>query len=234
MSTAVPPPGNDSGPGARRAASVLIADDHAPLRTLVQELLERGGFYVCDAVGDAASAIDAAISHAPDLCVLDVKMPGNGIAAAAAIAVMVPQTKIVMLSVSRNDADLFRAIEVGAVGYLVKDEDLQQIAARLWPVLRGEALLSGELTAKLLAEFRENAKRGARARRRKDSPLTRREWEVLELLDENHSTSEIAQALSIEEVTVRSHISALLRKYDVTSRQAALRKYRQGRAGGPA
>jgi two-component system nitrate/nitrite response regulator NarL len=210
----------------KRGASVLIADDHPPLRSVVRKLLERGGFYVCAEVADAASAIDAAMNLAPDLCLIDIKMPGNGIAATAAIAAMVPQTKIVMLTVSRNELDLFRAIQAGAVGYLIKDEDVPQIAARLWPVLQGEALLSGALTARLLDEFRRAARRSVFARRRRSELLTPREWEVLELLAEDWTTAEIAQLLSIQEVTVRSHIAAALRKYHVTTRQAALRKHR--------
>lgn len=220
-----PRPGSDRRP---RAASVLVADDHPPLRSLVRGLLERGGFYVCAEVADAAAAIDAAIGQSPDLCLLDIKMPGNGIAATAAITAMVPRTKVVMLTVSRTEVDLFRAIEAGAVGYLLKDDSLRQLAPKLWPVLAGEALLSGDLTVRLLREFRNSSRRSVLSFRRRDSVLTRREWEVLELLAQDYSTSEIAQALSIQEVTVRSHISAALRKYHVTSRQAALRRHREG------
>jgi DNA-binding NarL/FixJ family response regulator len=212
--------------GPALAASILIADDHPPIRSLVRGLLDVGGFYVCGEVADAAAAIDAAIRQKPDLCLLDVKMPGNGIAAAAAIAAMVPGTKIVMLTVSGNEGDLFRAIQAGAVGYLLKDESLAGLADRLWPVLEGEALLSGGLTLRLLTEFRRTARRGPLARRRRDSLLSHREWEVLELLAEDRTTAEIAEILSIREATVRTHVSSLLRKYQVTTRQAALRKYR--------
>jgi DNA-binding NarL/FixJ family response regulator len=95
-------------------------------------------------------------------------------------------------------------------------------------VLEGEALLSGDLTARLLDEFRLRTKRtGFRRRRDEDELLTRREWHVMELLAENRTTAEIAELLTIEQVTVRAHISAVLRKYQVASRQAALRRYRQ-------
>src|SRR5579862_4744827 len=214
-----------------RAASVLIADDHPPLRSLLRPLLDRGGFYLCAEVGDAASAIDAAMNNQPDLCLLDINMPGNGIAAAAAIAAMLPQTKIVILTVSRSDADLFRAIEAGAVGYLVKDQSLTQVAKVLWRVLDGEALLSGELTARVLDEFRSRRKRKLLGwPRARDELLTRREWEVIELLCDDQSTAEIARLLGIEQATVRAHVSAVLRKYQVANRRAALRRHRERHA----
>jgi DNA-binding NarL/FixJ family response regulator len=215
-------------PSAELAASILIADDHVPLRSLLRPLLERGGFYVCADVGDAASAIDAAMHSEPDLCLIDIKMPGSGIAATAAIAAAVPATKIVILTVSRDDSDLFRAIQAGAVGYLLKD-DLEEIPSVVHRVLRGEALLSGALTARVLEEFRLRGRRqrlGSHGRN--GDGLTAREWDVLELLAEDLNTSEIAQRLSIQEVTVRTHIATMLKKYGVSTRQAALRRYRQG------
>jgi DNA-binding NarL/FixJ family response regulator len=200
------------------------------MRLQLRQLLERGGFYVCAELADAASAVDAAMSTEPDVCLLDVKMPGNGIAATAAIAAMVPDTKVVILTVSRNDSDLFRAIEAGAVGYLLKDESLRRLPAELWRVLDGEALLTGDLTAHLVDEFRRRGRRGLFGQRpRRDALLTTREWEVLELLAQDYETAEIARELSIRQVTVRTHISAVLRKYQVGSRQAALRRYRAGR-----
>ena len=210
-----------------RAASVLVADDQPPIRSLIRSLLERSGFYVCAAVGDAASAIDAAMHNEPNVCLLDIRMPGNGIAATAAITAEVPAAKIVILTVSQDNDDLFRAIQAGAVGYLLKDKGLKEIGAVVRRVMEGEALLSGELIARVLEEFRL---RGRRERigvhRKRDKLLTRREWEVLELLAEDLSTAEIAQVLSIREVTVRTHISTMLKKYQVSSRQAALRRYR--------
>jgi DNA-binding NarL/FixJ family response regulator len=212
-----------------RAASILIADDHAPVRAQLRALLERGGFYICAEVGDAAAAIDAAMNCEPDLCLIDVRMPGNGIAATAAITTNLPETKIVIITVSRSDSDLLRAIQAGAVGYLPKDRSMRTIVPELWRVLDGEALLPGDLTARVLEELRLGG-RGLFARRRqRDELLTRREWEVLELLAEDRSTAEIARLLSIREVTVRTHIAAVLRKYRVSSRQAALRRYRRRR-----
>jgi DNA-binding NarL/FixJ family response regulator len=129
-------------PTAGQAFSVLIADDHAGLRSVIRPLLERGGFYVCAEVADAAAAIDAATQNEPDLCLIDIKMPGNGISATAAITATLPGTRVVILTVSRDDADLFRALQAGAIGYLLKDDGLRDIARTLKRVLQGEALIS--------------------------------------------------------------------------------------------
>jgi DNA-binding NarL/FixJ family response regulator len=206
-------------------ASVLIADDHVGFRSVLRPLLERAGFYVCADVGDAASAIDAATANEPDLCLIDVRMPGNGIAATAGITATVPATRVVILTVSRHDNDLFRAIQAGAVGYLLKDEGLREIAPALRRVLQGEALITGELMTYVLAEFRRRGRRRL-GRQRPDKRLTAREWEVLECLAEGLTTAEISQRLEIREVTVRTHVSTMLKKYHVSSRRAAVRLYR--------
>jgi DNA-binding NarL/FixJ family response regulator len=211
---------------AGNAYSVLIADDHVGLRSVIRPLLERNGFYVCGEVGDASAAIDSAIQNEPDLCLIDIKMPGNGIAATAAITASVPATRVVILTVSRTDADLFRAIQAGAVGYVLKDDSLRDLTPALRRVMKGEALISGELMTRILGEFRLRGKRYPGSRRR-DKQLTPREWEVLEHLSMGLTTSEIALRIGVQDVTVRTHISTMLKKYHVSSRQAALRLYRE-------
>jgi DNA-binding NarL/FixJ family response regulator len=205
--------------------TILIADDHAPLRALLKPLLERNGFVVCAEAADGATAIDAALRAEPDICLIDINMPGNGIAATAAISAMVPATRIVMLTVSRSDTDLFRAIEVGAVGYLLKDGSLEHLPAALRRVADGEALLSSRLVARVFDELRRRTRRRPSFPGRRRNVLTPREWHVLELLADNLNTAEIAQRLEIEEVTVRSHVASILKKLQVGSRQAALRLY---------
>jgi DNA-binding NarL/FixJ family response regulator len=207
--------------------SVLIADDHPPLRALLRPMLERNGYFVCGDA-DAAAAIDLAIHAQPAICLIDINMPGNGIAATAAIAAMVPSAKIVILTVSRSESDLFRAIQAGAVGYLLKGGNLEQLPSILETVLAGDALLSGDLIARVLEEFRRRGRRAPRITRRHRGVLTRREWDVLEFLADDLNTAEIAQRLEIQEVTVRSHVASILKKLQVESRQAALRRYRAG------
>ena len=104
---------------------VLIADDHAPTRDDVRRALTDGGLVVCAEAADAARAVQQALETRPDICLLDVRMPGGGVAAAWEIAARLPTTKVVMLTVSDEDGDLFRALRAGAVSYLVKDIDFE-------------------------------------------------------------------------------------------------------------
>lgn len=204
-------------------ASVLVADDHFPTRERLRIKLSEAGFRVV-AVGDAASAVAAAGEHRPDLCLIDINMPGGGISAVGRILQVMPTAVVVMLTVSRNDDDLFDALQAGASGYLLKDVPLTAIPDLLRRALDGEALLSGPLAARLVQEFRE---RGLRKRvlasHAPGTELTRREWQVLELLAEQLTTAEIAARLFLEPVTVRTHIARILHKLQVPNRQAAVR-----------
>jgi DNA-binding NarL/FixJ family response regulator len=204
---------------------VLVADDHAPTRTGVRRVLEADGFEVCAEEATGAAAVEAALRERPDVCLLDVRMPeGGGVAAAAEIARRLPDASIVMLTVSRDDADLFDALRAGAQGYLLKDIERTRLPRALRSVLAGEAQLPASLVARVLEEFRERQDhRRALLRERPAVQLRRREWEVLELLRDGLTTAEIAQRLFVAEVTVRSHVSAILRKLRVPDRAAAVR-----------
>jgi DNA-binding NarL/FixJ family response regulator len=203
---------------------VVIADDHVPTRAGVRGSLEDAGFVVCADVGSGPAAVAAALRYDPDVCLLDVNMPGGGIEAAGEIAAALPNTQIVMLTASREDDDLFAALRAGASGYLLKDTDPDRLPFALRGVLSGEAALPRALVARVIEEFRD---RGRRRRlpvlRRLNVDLTDREWEVLELLREELSTKEIAQRLSISDVTVRRHVGTVLKKLQVKDRAAAAR-----------
>jgi DNA-binding NarL/FixJ family response regulator len=186
--------------------------------------LEDGDFEVVAEAVDARGAVEAALAHRPDLCLLDVYMPGGGIAAAAELADALPDMPIVMLSVSDTNDDLFDALRAGACGYLLKDTDPQRLPFALSAVLEGEAPLPRVLTARLIAEFRRHGKE----RRIADADgslitLSERESEVLELLRSDLSTKQIAQRLGISPVTVRRHLSEALKKLRVSDRGSALR-----------
>ena len=203
---------------------IVIADDHVPTRRGVRAALEDAGFEVCADVGSAAAAVREALAHDPEVVLLDVHMPGGGIAAAAEISEQRPNAQIVMLTASRDDGDLFDALRAGASGYLLKDTDPDRLGHALRGVLAGEAALPRALVARVVEEFRE---RGRRRRipvlRRLNVDLTDREWGVLELLREELPTKEIAVRLQISEVTVRRHVGAILKKLQVADRAAALR-----------
>jgi DNA-binding NarL/FixJ family response regulator len=205
-------------------ARVLLADDHVPTRDDIRQTLEaHGRFHVCAVASDAAEAVEAAARERPDLCLLDIRMPGNGIAAAWEITARLPETKVVMLTVSRDDDDLFAALRAGASGYLLKDTDPSRLPHALEDVLSGEAAIPRALVARLVGEFRD---RGPRRRAVLSSePLTSREWEVLELLRREHSTAEIAERLVLSQATVRSHVAAILRKLRVADRAALVKHF---------
>jgi DNA-binding NarL/FixJ family response regulator len=202
---------------------VLVADDHPPTRAGVRLALESGGFSVCAEVGDAAAAVEAAVRLRPNICLLDIHMPGNGIAAADEISRRVPEAAVVMLTVSQGDDDLFDALEAGAIGYLLKDTSPLRLPDALRAVLRGEAALPPHLVTKVVAEFRQRRRR----RRvplpgRKPVDLTDREREILAMMRDGLTTAEIAERLFVAPVTVRTHVAAILRKLRVPNRRAAV------------
>jgi len=202
----------------------LLADDHAPTRADVREILEADGrFTVVAEAGDAAAAVEAAVRERPDVCLLDVNMPGTGVGAAWEISSRLPQAKIVMLTVSRDDQHLFAALRAGAVSYLLKDMDPARLPHALSDAVEGRAALPRELTARLVDEFRD---RGPRRRRAMAdggyAALTSREWQVLDLLRQELPTAEIARRLTLSPVTVRTHVASILRKVRAPNREALL------------
>jgi DNA-binding NarL/FixJ family response regulator len=203
---------------------VLIADDHPLTRVGVRLALERGGLEVCAEAPDGPSAVEAAVRERPDVCLIDIQMPGGGIEAAEEIARAVPESAIVMLTVSRRDADLFDALRAGASGYLLKDTDPDRLPLALRGVLDGEAALPRHLVSLVIEEFRGRRRRRLPLlQRRAGAEVSPREWEVLELMRQGLTTGEIAGRLSIEPVTVRKHVWSILKKLRVPDRQAALR-----------
>jgi DNA-binding NarL/FixJ family response regulator len=209
--------------------TVLLADDHAAVRAGIRLALAGEGFEVVAEAADGPEAVTAALEAKPDLALLDVNMPGSGIKAAEEIVQALPATIVVMLTVSRDDDDLFAALRAGASGYLLKDTDPGRLPFALRGVLEGEAALPRGLVARLIEEFRT---RGKRRRlplmRQRGVELTEREWEVLELLHDGMSTAEIAERLSISPVTVRRHVSEILKKLRVTSRAEAVKLMEEG------
>jgi DNA-binding NarL/FixJ family response regulator len=211
---------------------VVIADDHAATAEVVAAALEAGGFDVCAIEHDGPSAVRAARELAPDIALLDIHMPGNGIRAAQQISASEHPPAVVMLTVSEQDEDLFGALRAGAVGYLLKGMDPNRLPDALRSVLAGEAALPRSLVGRLVGEFREREGATAAAVDGRGWQLTAREWEVLELLEQGLSTAEIADRLFIGKVTVRTHCAAIVRKLHVRDRDAAARMYRDERGSG--
>jgi DNA-binding NarL/FixJ family response regulator len=190
------------------------------------------GFTVCAEVTSAKAAVEASVRERPDLCLIEVQLPGGGVVAAEEIAVLSPGMAVVMLSGSADEEDLFASLRAGAGGYLLKDMDPARLPLALRGVLDGEAAVPRALVGRVLQEFRARPRgRHARELARLGVQLTRREQEVLVLLERDLQTSEIARQLGISSVTVRRHVSEILRKLGVPDREAALRVLRN--SGGP-
>jgi DNA-binding NarL/FixJ family response regulator len=202
---------------------ILIADDHPPTRAGIARALDGEGFVICAEAPTAPIAVEEALRHRPDVCLLDIHMPGSGIEAAREITSRLPETSVIILTVSRNDDDLFDALRAGASGYLLKDMNPERLPDAIRGVLNGEAAMPRSLVAHVIEEFRE---RGRRKRlfllQRQPVDLTSREWEVLELMRQGLSTAEIATRLFITKATVRTHIAAILRKLHASDRKEVL------------
>lgn len=198
-----------------------MADDHAPLRARIREALEAGGCVVCGEGATAQEAISLTRAHDPDVVLLDIMMPGNGIRAAQQISREHPQTAIVMLTISQDDNDLFDALRAGASGYLLKDTDPGELPGKLRDVLAGEAAIPPRLVARILDEFRGYPRRSILRRSAAARRLSPRERDVMELLGQGNSTREVGSRLFISPTTVRVHVSAVLRKLAVQDRKSA-------------
>jgi len=208
---------------------VLVADDHAPTRDDVRRALDADGrFNICSEVADAAEAVQAAMSKQPDICLLDIRMPGSGLAAAWEIAARLPRAKIVMLTVSDEDTDLFTALRAGADGYLLKNMNMRRLPDALHGVVAGEAAMPRELVARVLERFhgREPRWRPLVTADVSEGRLTSREWEVLALLARRYTTAEIAASLVLSASAVRAHITSIVRKLQVEDRAAAAELFR--------
>lgn len=205
--------------------SVLIADHELPVRRGVREALEANGFVVVAEAGDATSAIASATRLHPDICLIDPELPGAGLHAIGRISKAAPKTLIVVLSHSDTAEDVVSAFTRGASGYLLKGLSGERLAATLRGAFHGEPALSRSLVPHLVDEIR----RGSMRRIVLPSgsvTLTSREWEVGELLRDGQTTAEIAERLGVSPVTVRRHVSLLLQKLGVDSREAAVETLR--------
>jgi two-component system nitrate/nitrite response regulator NarL len=212
---------------ADRSPTVLLADDHEATKAGIRLALEGQSFEIVAEVSSADAAVAAAMAHHPDLCLLDLYMPGGGIEATRRIHFALPESKIVVLTVSTSEDDVVEALMAGASGYLLKDISAERLPATLHAILEGEAAVPRALGRRLIEELRARPTGwdGPRfAPRQRDRPeLTAREWEVLQLLAERLSTAAVGKRRGISEITVRRHISSIMHKLGVPSRESAVR-----------
>ena len=214
------------GGASTTAVRVVLADDHARIRSRVRAALEAGGCIVVGEAGSAEEAVSLAEEHRPDVVLLDIHMPGNGIRAAREISDRLPDVPVVMLTQSAEEDDLFDSLRAGAVGYLLKDMDTRTLPDALRSVLAGEGAVSSRMVMRILDEFRGPTKRRFARGSPAAARLSPREWEIMNLLASGRSTEEVAAELFLSPTTVRVHVSTVLKKLRVKDRESALRLLR--------
>ena len=212
-----------AGPPASRPGGrirVLLADDHALVRQGIRELLDAQADF--EVVGEAATgreAVAEAVRLRPDVALLDIHMPGgDGLWATGEITREVPETHVVILTVSTEDGHLKESLRRGAAGYLLKSSPAEALYDAIRDVCRGERPVPGSMAGRVLAALGLGAEPAGPAR---TAGLSTREEEVLRLLSRGATNKEIAAALDISENTVKAHLKSILRKLGVGNRVEA-------------
>ncbi len=207
-----------------RSTDILIAHEQPLMRAGLRELLKEHGFAVSAEAADAKSAVESALRVRPAVCLLQVWMPGGGVLAAREITEQLTDTAVVMIGGEGGGLELLEAVHAGAVGYLPPDTDPKRLPEALRGVLAGEAAVPRSLVRQLIEDLRACGRRPYL-----DSPsegrteLTTREWEVISLIHEGLSTTEAARRLVVSPITIRRHLSTVVRKLGVPDRDAAVR-----------
>lgn len=223
---------SEEGKSPSEHLRVLLVDDHALFRAGIASLLaSRPGVEVVGEAQNGREAVAAAQQLKPDIILMDLHMPGmDGIQATREISSELPQVKVVMLTVSDQDKDLFDAIKSGAHGYLLKNLEPEDLFQYLAGISRGEAPISRSMATRILSEYASQASRPREAERSEpDEILTPREREVLALVAGGATNKEIAVALTLTENTVKNHLRNILEKLHLENRtQAAAYALKKG------
>jgi DNA-binding NarL/FixJ family response regulator len=207
---------------------VVIADDHPFYRRGLARLLRRTGIDVVGEAANGGAAIRAAAETQPDLVIMDLNMPGlSGLEATRRLVERSPGSRVLMLSVSAQEADVSNAILAGANGYVLKDEPQEAIIAAIEATASGESMISPRIAAVLLRRIQASIDAGEDLA---GGGLSARELEVLRLVAEGTADDEIVQTLDLGSTTVSTYVSSILRKLQLERRvtdAAASRKRRR-------
>jgi DNA-binding NarL/FixJ family response regulator len=225
--------GSPGGSAAAQDASprtepirTMIVDDHALFRRGLEMVLEaETDIDLVGQASDGAEAVEKAAESLPDIVLMDIRMPrSNGIEACRAMKEAAPSAKIVILTISDEEEDLFEAIRAGASGYLLKDIPLDEVADTVRAVHGGQSLINPSMAGKLLTEFAALARRDEeeRAQELPAPRLTEREMQVLKLVARGMNNRDIAKELFISENTVKNHVRNILEKLQIHSRMEAV------------
>ena len=203
---------------------VLVVDDHALFRRGLQMVLEQEpDIEVVGEASDGTEAVQKASEQLPDIVLMDVRMPRRtGIEACTAIHETVPSARIIMLTISDEEADLYEALKAGAMGYLLKEISIEEVATAIRAVHGGQSLISPSMASKLITEFASMSRRTDDRQPVPTPKLTDREMEVLKLVAKGLNNRDIAKQLFISENTVKNHIRNILEKLQLHSRMEAV------------
>jgi two-component system NarL family response regulator len=220
VADATAPPSGDSPSKLR----VLIVDDHALFRRGLQMVLaQEPDIEVVGEASDGSEAVEKAKTLKPDIVLMDVRMPRrSGIEATGDIRDMLPGAKILMLTISDEEADLYESIKAGASGYLLKEISIEEVADAIRSVMAGQSRISPSMASKLLSEFAAISQRAGDRRELAAAKLTDREMQVLKLVAQGLNNKDIAERLFISENTVKNHIRNILDKLHLHSRMEAV------------
>jgi two-component system, NarL family, response regulator LiaR len=214
---------------------VVIADDDPFARKLIKDVMERAGVIVVAEAHDGRQAVELTLHYLPDVVVMDIVMPGlEGIMATRQIRRQLPEQLVIVLTGAGSDDDELglQALRAGAGGFLSKDLEIEALPRALEGLRQGQAAISRTMTLSLIERLRE-APSGSSGMRPVKSPLTAREWEVIDLLKQSKTTDRIADELVLSPETIRSHVKNILRKLKVRSRQEAVAVAEEMRNGSP-
>ncbi|MFF2653846.1 response regulator [Streptomyces sp. NPDC058045] len=216
--------GSDRGMRRAEPIRVLVVDDHALFRRGLEIVLAaEEDIEVVGEAGDGSEAVDKAADLLPDIILMDVRMPKrSGIEACTSIKEVAPSAKIMMLTISDEEADLYDAIKAGATGYLLKEISTDEVATAIRAVADGQSQISPSMASKLLTEFKSMIQRTDERRLVPAPRLTDRELEVLKLVATGMNNRDIAKELFISENTVKNHVRNILEKLQLHSRMEAV------------
>jgi DNA-binding NarL/FixJ family response regulator len=210
------------------AIKVLLADDHAPTRVEIRRAIEIDPrFVVCAELSDAAGAIATALRKRPDICLLDIQMPGDGLTAAWEIHARLPECRLVMLTVSDDDRSVMSALSSGVAGYLLKSIDRRRLPHALWDIYQGTFTMPRELMGRVVEQIRDTSPCRRSIKLHSGKRLTSREWQVIDLLAGGLSTAEVARRLSLSPTGIRVHTASAVKKLGVRDRQEAIAIFRR-------
>lgn len=211
-----------STPDIRRNLRVIVAEDDPFARRMITDALQRAGIAVVGEADTGRQAVELALQHRPDAVLMDVVMPDlDGLAATRHIVSANPSQVIILVSRGDDEAIGLASLRAGAVGFLTKDLGVEALPRAVEGAVRGEAAISRRLSMRLIERL-HNLTGRSQSSWPDRSPLTPREWEVIDLLAEGRTTDQIAQSLHLASETVRSHVKHILRKLDARSRREAV------------